>query len=290
MSTQTSQLIGMLEPAHRLTKDLAKGLKGGDGGITDTDARYLVDMYYQMQKHRIQLNNQIKGLERDAKTEGGEEEPHEVIVWVYDQAKLLENQIKRALGYYVENHPMAWFFEQTLGIGPVLAAGLLAHIDIEKAPTAGHIWSFAGLNPDQVWEKGKKRPHNAELKKLCWKIGESFVKVSGREDAYYGRVYKQRKDYENDRNDRGELADQAKAKLERFKIGKTTDAYASYSIGKLPPAHIHQRACRYATKLFLSHLQQRWYEEEFDKAAPIPYVIAHQEHVHVMQPPQTKIV
>ena len=47
------------------------------------------------------------------------------------------------------------------GIWPVLAAGLLAHIDIEQAPTVGHIWSFAGLDPTKKWQPKTTRPWNA---------------------------------------------------------------------------------------------------------------------------------
>ena len=60
------------------------------------------------------------------------------------------------------------------------------------------------------------------------------------------------------------------AKLEKYKIGKTTDAYKAYSVGKLPPAHIHARAKRYAVKMFISHLHEIWYEVELGKPAPVP--------------------
>ncbi len=196
-----------------------------------------------------------------------------------------EEQIKKALAIYVETHEMHWFFAQTLGIGPVLAAGLLAHIDITKAPTVGHIWNFAGLNPDIDWKKGEKRPFNGQLKTLCWKIGDSFVKLSGRDDAYYGKKYRKRKEYEIARNEGGELRDQAAAKLERFNIGKTTDAFKAYSAGKLPPAHIDMRARRWAVKLFLSHLHQRWHEQAIGPV-PKPFAVEHRGHAHVMEPPQ----
>jgi hypothetical protein len=88
------------------------------------------------------------------------------------------------------------------------------------------------------------------------------------------------------KNEAGAFANQAAEKLEKFKIGKTTDAYKAYSIGKLPPAHIHARAKRVAVKMFLSHLHQVWYEVEFGKKAPVPYVFefADKEHVHKIEP------
>jgi hypothetical protein len=130
---------------------MMKALRSGGGGITENEARYLVDLYYKIQKTRIGVNNQVKGLERDAKKSGNDPEPHEWLDWVLGQFEQMENEVKKILGYYTMTHDMAWFFDQTHGIGPVLSAALLAHIDIRKAPTVGHIYRFAGIEPTQVW-------------------------------------------------------------------------------------------------------------------------------------------
>ena len=53
----------------------------------------------------------------------------------------------------------------------------------------------------------------------------------------------------------------------RYKIGKTTEAYAAYSAGRLPPGHLHARAKRWAVKLF-------------GVPAPKPYVLSQLEHGH----------
>jgi hypothetical protein len=192
----------------------------------------------------------------------------------------------RALDSYSANHPVGKRMRTVTGVGPVISAGLLAHIDITRAPTAGAIWRYAGLDPTSEWKKGQKRPHNASLKTLCWKLGESFVKVCNNKDAVYGKLYQERKEAEIVQNEAGAFADQAAAKLEKFNIGKTTDAYKAYSVGKLPPAHIHARAKRVAVKMFLSHLHEVWYEIEFGKKAPVPYVFefADKEHVHKIEP------
>lgn len=141
----------MLTPIHKLAQDMAKGLRQSGGGITDNEARYLVDLYYNMQSNRIAIGNQSKGLDRDAKKAGNAAEPHEAIDWTGKQFAVLEENVAKLLAIYTETHPMAWFFEHTIGIGPILAAGLLAHIDITKAPTAGHVWRFAGLDPNVQW-------------------------------------------------------------------------------------------------------------------------------------------
>ena len=260
-------------PVRKLDRDILKAASE----LTSTEARFLVDAYYAMQAGRIRANNQIRAL-----TESGE--PHESIGWLSTESRVLEESVKRALDVYSNNHPVGSRMRTVVGVGPVIAAGFLAHIDITRAPTAGAIWRYAGLDPTSEWRKGEKRPFNAALKTLCWKLGESFVKVSNHPDALYGQIYKERKDIELSKNEAGDFADQAKAKLEKYKIGKTTDAYKAYSVGKLPPAHIHARAKRYAVKMFISHLHEIWYEVELGKPAPVPYVMVHGGHVHKSEP------
>lgn len=267
----------MQENIQRLTKDL----KEASYILSDNEARFLVDAYYMMQENRKRSDNQVRSMAES-------KEPNAVLQWLSKQNNDLENQIKRALDAYSGAHPVGTWAREQQGIGPVIAAGLLAHFDIRKAPTNGHFWSFAGLDPRTEWKKGEKRPYNAALKTLCWKIGESFVKVSGNEDAFYAQLYVQRKKEETEKNEQGAFAEQAKLKLEKFNIGKTTDAYKAYSIGKLPPAHIHARAKRYAVKRFLSDLHYVWFMQEYGKEPPAPYSIAHLNHAHWVKPSKGK--
>lgn len=256
-------------PVARLSRDLANAAKT----LTADEARFLVDAYYVMQANRIRSGNQIRAL-------GESGEPHDVLKWFAEQDQTLENQIKRALDKYSAANPLSEWARSVCGIGPVISAGLLAHIDITKAPTAGHIWRYAGLDPTSKWEKKTRRPWNAALKRLCFLIGESFVKVQNNEDDIYGKIYAKRKAEEIAKNEAGEFADQAAAVLEAKKIGKDTDAYKAYSIGKLPPAHIHARARRYAVKHFLSDYQLVGWWLEHQSLPPLPYPIAHLEHAH----------
>lgn len=263
-----------LEPIVKLSKDLKQASKT----LSKQEVRYLVDTYYQIQEFRKATGNQIGSMKES-------EEPTELITWLFDNLKLLENQIKNALDVYTKNHPVGQWLQGITGIGPVISAGLLAHIDIEKAPTAGHIWSFAGLDPTKKWEKGQLRPWNAKLKVLCWKIGQSFVKVSNNPKDVYGKLYKERKEYEIARNEAGEYRQQAEHILKTKNIGKDTDAYKHYSQGKLPPAHIQQRAERYAVKIFISHLHSYWYETHFGTEPPKPFAIAILGHAHEIPRP-----
>jgi hypothetical protein len=256
---------------ERLSRDLREASKT----LSDAEARFLVDSYYQMQENRIRSNNQVRQMDQ---------EPHEVLGWLADQSSLLEKSVQIALDLYSEAHPIGERIRSVVGVGPVIAAGLLAHIDINKCATAGAIWRYAGLDPTSEWKKGQKRPFNASLKTLCWKLGESFVKVQNNKNDVYGKLYIKRKSEEVVHNEAGDFADQAKAKLEKFNISKTTDAYKAYSQGKLPPAHIHARAKRYAVKMFLSHLHEVWHEHEFGSPPPAPYAMAHAGHVHKIEP------
>ena len=92
-------------------------------------------------------------------------------------------------------------------------------------------------------------------------------------DSLYGRLYKERFDYETMKNERGDYADQAAKILASKNFSKTTSAYKFYSEGKLPPAHIVQRCERYVTKMFISHLYEAAYYNKYGVMAPNPYVL-----------------
>ena len=283
-----------------LTKDLREAAKT----MGRREARYLVDTYYTLQEHRMATAKQMA----DTAASG---EPHATLAFVSDQFAIMEMRVKSLLDIYSKNQELGKRIRAVKGIGPVIAAGLLANIDMEpwrcarvtaktkachpeeshgpecrreRIETVGHIWRFAGLDPTTTWDKGEKRPWNARLKVLCWKIGESFVKVSGREDALYGRLYAQRKGIELAKNEAGAFADQAKAALSAKRYGVDTVARKWYEEGKLPPAHIHARAKRWAVKLFLAYYHREAYRLHFGAEPPKPYPIAILGHAHEVWP------
>ena len=273
---QTTSILNHLEPVAKMSKDIIKDASN----LGQTELRSLVDKYYQMQDDRIRSSAQVRESEAS-------NESHSALDYLSDQSLYLEKQIQRILTKYVEQKEVGIWLIHNKGIAGVLSAGLLAHIDINKAPTAGHIWNYAGLNPNIKWEKGQRRPFNAQLKTLCWKIGESFVKVSGSKDSFYGQEYAKRKLFETERNQNDYYKDHASKQLEQKKFSKSTDAYKCYIKGKLPPAHVHAIAKRWVVKLFLSHLHAVWYEHATGKKAPVPYAIAHLNHAHLIEPPHT---
>ena len=346
---------------------LQKDLRRAAATLSPNEARFLVDAYYQMQSDRIRTAGQVRSMA---------DEPHMLLDWLVGNSIKLESQIKSALDVYSESNELGRWARSIVGIGPVIAAGLLAHIDIEKAPTAGHIWRFAGLDPTVKWlgrkgadqiladvvditgdplgedgfkidpyalteseiesyyelvteptgnkelnrrqlkaisvmtnrnlsnllrlgrdSKGRitpdsmtkmlaKRPWNAALKVLCWKAGESFIKQQQHKDDIYGQVYIERRALEDDRNARGEFADQAAEILKAKKYNKATDAYKAYIQGYLPPAHLLARARRYAVKLFLAHFHHVAYMLRYGEEPPYPFILDNDpQHTHFIAPP-----
>ena len=129
-----------------------------------------------------------------------------------------------------------------------------------------------------------KPPYNTELKKYLFIIGDMFVKNSGREKSLYGKIYKQRRLEETLKNENGEYADQAKKILASKNFDTKTTAYKALSQGKLPDAHIAMRARRYAVKLFISHVFEAMYYDEFRIDPPQTYVIQFMGHHDYIAP------
>lgn len=259
------------EAVIRLSRDMVKAVND----LTDQEARFLVDSYYTMQENRKASGNQIRAL-----NESGE--PHTVLDWWHKQCATMEQQVERALDAWTYCYPVGRWLRSVHGIGPVLAANFLAHFDVRKSETAGGFWRFAGLDPSQTWEKGQKRPWNAQAKVACWKAGDSWVKLGERKDAFYAVMYRERKALEIARNERDEHRDYALARA--TSVGKTTEARKHYEAGRLPPAQVDARARRWAVKLFLAHLHHVMYECEHGRPPPKPYAVEHQGHAHIIGP------
>jgi len=288
----------------RLTRDLANSGKT----LSEAEARFLVDYFYISQNNRIRFDGQIRAMNET-------EEPHQLLGWMSDNASIFEKQIERALAKYTDEHPIGQWIKKQHGFGSILAAGLLAYLKIEGAPTAGHFWAYAGFDPTRVWEKSQIRPWNAQLKVLMFKAGEVQMKMAGFEGNYYGKLIHERMAYEWERN----FTKDSKAEQDAIKArdagtyGTTTESWAwvngcykredvkarvqaGMSLAALelknikrkpgegdpmlPPAQIHGRGRRFSMKIFLSHLHEVWYEHHFKERVPKPFVIEHLGHVH----------
>lgn len=258
-------------------KELRRDLRAAVDDIGVEEARYLVDLYYELQNYRIRASNQTGALEKAG-------EPTAAISLLFAQFEGIENAVKSALDRWSDSEPLAAWAKSHVGIGPVLASGLAAHIDVTRSETAGGVWRFAGLDPTATWGKGEKRPYNARLKVIAWKIGESFSRQRNHPKCWYGQKIVERKAYEDAKNERGDYADQAKAIVKRKGYAKGTGALKTCEEGKLPPTMIESRVRRWAAKLFLAHYWQHG-RELAGLAVPDPYPIAHLGHAHKIDAP-----
>jgi hypothetical protein len=240
--------------------------------MDQNSTRKLVDAYYTIQENRMAFSAQARELQSQGS-------PSELVEFLSYNLQLMEKSLKFPLESFADSTVAGKWALSQYGIGPVLAAGLCAHIDITKAPTAGSVWRYAGLDPTQKWEKGQKRPFNAELKTLCWKIGQSFMKFHKRDECFYGQLYKQDKDRRVSKNEAGDYADFAKEILDtkNFKANQTR---ATLETGILSDAQIDAQARRFAVKIFLSHYHAVAFQAHYGEPAPRPYIIAHGDHVH----------
>jgi hypothetical protein len=237
----------------------------------------MTELYYDCQDLRIAHANKERT-----------EPPSELVEWLDFWMRAGENVIQAKLKAWVESEnspPQAkWAYDQ-VGIGPVIAAGLSAHVKIEKADTVSALWKFAGQAPGFDRKvRGQKLCYNARLKTLCWKIGESFVKVSGKEGAVYGKLYLQFKGEEIRRNEAGQYAEAAKRELERKKFRQEDSVTKKRLLaGQLSDGHLHARAKRRAVKIFLSHFWVKG-REALGLPVSLPYAMQILGHDGMIEP------
>lgn len=128
-------------PLAKLSKDIKMAVTT----LTNQEARFLVDQYYSMQKQRIS-----NGLRAGALSKTGE--PNLVFDHLGENFQLLEDRVKKALEEFAKSRYIGRWMMSVRGIGPVISAGIIAYIgDIRDAPTAGHLWAYAGLDPKKKW-------------------------------------------------------------------------------------------------------------------------------------------
>jgi hypothetical protein len=317
--------------------------------FTDEQARGLVRLYYRIQKFRTATFNQTRAFKKD-------DRPHTLVHFFGEQMEGLEKMCGLALDAYSAQKEIGKWARSNFGIGPVISAGLIANIDITKAPVVSHIWRYAGLDPTIEWlgaEKARKlfeevigargkasesqildlairlnrnpelflpmmletkkmdeesgiittkpstrqdqintlaiRPWNSDLKMLCWKIGESFLKFHKNDECFYGKIYLVRKAYEKAKNEAGEYAAEAAKKLAKCNI-VDKETRATYESGKLPDGHIESRVKRYAVKIFLSHYHAVAYELHYNEKPPKPFAISILNHAHEIPIPNWPMV
>jgi hypothetical protein len=246
--------------------------------LSSDEVGEVVELYYDAQELRIMHANKLRSE--------GEELPLKLWLgtWLERGEKLMRDKLKEWIESEAAPAEAKWAYAQA-GIGPVIAAGLSAYIDVNKAKHVSSLWKFAGFAPGADRKvKGTKLAYCAPLKTLCWKLGESFVKVSGKPDAFYGKLWAQFKAREIERNESGRYKDAA-AEVLRSKKMKEPEVIERLKSGKLTDGHLHQRSKRLAVKIFLSHY---WVKAREARGLPVtdPYAIRILSHEGKIEPPE----
>ena len=201
-----------------------------------------VDMFEQAQKLRLETMNRMRCWLRD--TIPPEEWPDkdfsdkEILKEDYlpndlrglnDLIMQLEKDSIKFLKKEIVNHELWPYLNDIKGIDVKIAGRLLHHLgDLERFPSPAHLWSYCGLD-GPGW---RKRPHNWTLTSICFNIAESFVK---QRTPKYREIYDIRKEYEA-----------TKPPCEKCKEKGFEETCR--------PAHLNNKARRYAVKEFLKDL------------------------------------
>jgi hypothetical protein len=246
--------------------------------LTTNEVRLVVANYYAEQEARKRADMQIRHL--------GDRDPSPVLHLAADAHAEWEALQQQILLHYAKGHPVGRWMLAQVGVGPVIAGGLLGYLATETIPpTAGHWWSFAGLNPEQKWEKGEKRPYNAGLKQIAFHLGECFKRTSNHPASVYGPLYQAQKEKLIARNEAGGFAEKAAV----FVLADRAKQKEIRESGKVPPFYLDRMACRWVAKIFISHLHALLYWHTHGAPPPKPYAIVALGHAHEIRIPRTDL-
>jgi hypothetical protein len=133
------------EPIRRLNTDMRRAAET----MSDAEVRYLIDLYYLTQEGRKRAHNQLRAARQD-------HEPNLFLSYLVAQLEGFEGICNGALQVIARRTRAGRWCMALKGISGVLTAGLLASLDVRKAPTAASFWRFFGLDPSWEW-LGKER-------------------------------------------------------------------------------------------------------------------------------------
>jgi Transposase IS116/IS110/IS902 family len=190
--------------------------------------------------------------------------------------KRTENSIINAAAKQLKGMPV-WdgWMSNIRGVGPVIGVQLVAMIQpVTDFETISRLWAYAGYACDENGEAvkrkvGQQSRWNPSLKTAVHKLADCFIKTRSPYREFY-EAYKA--------EDRIKHPEPVKTDR-KDRTGKAIRIYTD--------GHIHNRAMRYMSKMFLSHLWLAWRELEGHDVPTNPYVIdsgKHPLHTHLIGP------
>lgn len=222
------------QPVHR--RDESQSLNDGLLLTIKTLGNLLDDL----ERVRIMNANRIDALKRDF------DASLPALDMVQSHLAAVEHEAVLEIQRVWRKHPLRKWVADYPGVGEKLIARLIAEIgDPGERPNVAKLWAYCGVgDPARKRSKGMTQEEalklgNPKAKKICWLIGESFVKVNrgpGREaydaarEKYADRVHE-------------------KACVRCGPAGKPALPGSPWSL-----KHQHEAAKRYAVKMFLKDL------------------------------------
>jgi hypothetical protein len=209
--------------------------------------RALVDLRdLQIQKARVQFGNRLSAINRAA--DDADDQQLALVAKYQDVFRRIEHDLTADIAAIVRKYPIYAELAAVRGVGPTLAAKLIALIeDIGRFDTVSKLWRFAGYavidGKRETLKAGEKSHYSRRLKTALYLVGVSFLRLRSPYVAAYDRA---KLYYREERPD-------------------------------WTPMHVHLAAQRKMVKLFLSHLWQRWRELE---GLPIRAAYVHERLGH----------
>lgn len=215
----------------KLTKDLKTKIIEIEE-ISKAEIKTLVNLFYQMQDIRKALTEQIRSIETVPEAESKNKDTNVAVLnYCVKNIASTEKGIQTVLKLVCESDPVGRWLLATTGIGPVLAAGLLAYFDVEGKQYATQFISYAGLNDNnRPWlgsEKAKKIVNNivGDSKVIT---DEMVAKISAATQWNYDYLRSSAYNSEKDKWSKDELIKacskipyNASAKTLMWKVGKS---------------------------------------------------------------------
>lgn len=197
------------------------------------------------------------------------------------------DDLEREIEQLVLDLPVVEWATKIHGVGVGSIAAIIGQTgNLWNYPTVRKLWKRLGLGVGEDGRRQRNVPgtseaerlingYNGERRSVVWNIGTSIMfaqsaridKATGeikKEAGEWRKIYDNRRAYEEAKNDRGEYAAFAEMLLKTSGVGKTTESYKAYSIGRLPKAHLKNRAQRFMEKQFIKQLWLEWRKSMID--------------------------
>ena len=112
--------------------------------ITKETFRFVVDRFYDAQRKRIVLSNQIDAIKRE--TDYQDDTSLEILKMEYAIYVKLEQTYNKLMDVCTKRTRSGRWLREVSGVGPALAATFEAYLDVKKGQHASSFQSYCGLN------------------------------------------------------------------------------------------------------------------------------------------------